>query len=57
MGVEDFFEIGVLVGGPFIEQIERAVFEVGGQEGEAFALALRNGSGGKDAVSDGDAVI
>src|SRR5208337_2806324 len=36
------------------EKIERAVFEIGGQQREAFALALGDGGGREDAVLDFD---
>ena len=39
-GVEDLFVLGVLVGRPLIEHIERSVFEVRCQQGQPPPLAL-----------------
>src|SRR5215213_5467059 len=39
--VEDLLEVRVLVGGPLVEEVDGAVFEVGREQGEALALPLR----------------
>ena len=41
MSVEDFLEMGILIGRPLVEEVDRAVFQIGGQQGEALALTLR----------------
>src|SRR6202035_3536545 len=57
MVVKDFLELGVLVRGPFVEKIERAIFQVSREQGETLALALREVNGGKFAVLDPDLVV
>src|SRR6476646_11208088 len=41
MKIEDVLEVRVLVGRPFIKQINRAVLEKGGYQGQPFPLSLR----------------
>ncbi len=38
--VKGFLELRILAGGPFVEQVEGAVFEVAGEQRQALALAL-----------------
>ena len=47
LGVEDIFEVRILIGSPFIEQVERPILQVSGEQSEPFALALRDRGGGK----------
>ena len=55
--VEEFLEHRILVGRPFVEQVDRTVFQVGGQESQALALALGKLKGGKAAFVDLDFVV
>src|ERR1051325_10952358 len=50
LGIEEFFELRILIRRPLVEEIKRAVFEVGRQESKAFALALGKGGCGKFTV-------
>src|SRR6185295_3570826 len=52
LSVKNFFEQRVLVGGPFVEQVERAVLEVSSEQCQPFALAMGERGGRKPAVSD-----
>ena len=56
LAIEDFLEVRVLVGRPLIKDIEWTVLQVGGQQREAFALALRQRGGGQAAVDNLDLV-
>ncbi len=50
--VEDVFEERVLVRSPFVEEVERTVLQVGGEQREALTLALRKFRRGELAVLD-----
>src|ERR1044072_6195656 len=39
--IKGLLESRVLIGGPFVKQIDRTIFEIGGEQGEAFTLSLR----------------
>src|SRR6185295_10818376 len=55
--IEDFAEFGVLVGRPFVEDVDRTVLQVGREQSEPLALSLRQIGRRKDAVGDLDLVI
>src|SRR4051812_20913062 len=55
--VKDVFEQRVLVGRPFVEEIEWPVFEIGSQQGKALALALRKRSRRECAIPNLDLAI
>src|SRR5215216_1493481 len=55
--VEDRLELRVLVSGPFVEEIDRAPLQVGGEECEPLALTLGELEGREDAVLDLDLVV
>src|SRR5260221_3722962 len=55
--VENFFEQRVLVGRPFVENVERAVFEISREQGQTLALALRERGRGERSVPHFDFVV
>ncbi|CAM2155124.1 hypothetical protein PT2222_320052 [Paraburkholderia tropica] len=57
LAIEHVLEQRVLIGGPFVEQIERAILQIRDQQCEALALSLREFERGKRAVLDADLVI
>jgi hypothetical protein len=52
LGIENTFEPWVLVGGPFVKEVEGAVLEIGREKSQPFALPLGNSGGGEAAVID-----
>src|SRR6202012_4292633 len=55
--VEHVFEHGILIGGPFVEYVERPVLQAGDQKREALPLSLREIESRESAVHDTDLVI
>src|SRR5262249_57357744 len=50
--IEDLAVVGVLIGGPLVEDIDRTVLEKRSEQGKPFALALGEGSRRERTVAD-----
>src|SRR6185436_5109918 len=55
--VEDLLEHRVLVRGPFVEQVDRPVLQIGGEQGEPLALPLGEVDGRQLSVLDPDLAV
>ena len=57
VGIENFFILRVLICGPLVEYIDRAIFQVSGEQRQPSALSLREGGGRQPAISHLDLVL
>src|SRR5215217_3229953 len=55
--IKGLLESRVLIGGPFVKQIDRTIFEIGGEQGEAFTLSLRKLRSRKHSFFDVELVV
>src|SRR5829696_7822524 len=55
--IKGLLESRVLIGGPFVKQIDRTIFEIGGEQGEAFTLSLGKLRSRKHSFVDVELVI
>src|SRR5215218_10711237 len=55
--IKGLLESRVLIGGPFVKQIDRTIFQISGEQGEAFTLSLRKLRSRKHSFFDVELVI